>query len=61
MTAFNAWSAQFVFVFVLQAGIGAMLAATMAVTSPMMPMAYAAPFETGTGLAPTGENCLFCT
>ena len=32
--------------------MGAVLAATMVVTTPM---AYAAPFDTGTGLAPTGE------
>lgn len=35
-----------------QAGVGVMLAATMAMTAPM---AYAAPFETGTGLAPAGN------
>ena len=43
----------------LQASVGAVLAATMMVTSPM---AYAAPFDTGTGMAPTGElpvTCLF--
>lgn len=38
----------------LQASMGAILAATMAVTSPM---AYAAPFDTDTGLAPLGELC----
>ncbi len=35
----------------LQVGMGALLAATIAVTSPM---AYAAPFDTDTGLAPLG-------
>ena len=37
----------------LQVGIGALLAATIAVTSPM---AYAAPFDTDTGLAPLGMS-----
>ena len=36
----------------MQAGVGAVLAATMVVTTPM---AYAAPFDTDTGMAPTGE------
>lgn len=36
----------------VQASMGAVLAATIAVTTPM---AYAAPFETGTNLAPLGE------
>lgn len=36
----------------VQASMGAVLAATMVVTSPV---AYAAPFDTGTGMAPTGE------
>lgn len=36
----------------VQASVGAVLAATMMVTSPM---AYAAPFDTGTGMAPAGE------
>jgi len=35
-----------------KASMGAVLAATMMVTSPM---AYAAPFDTGTGMAPTGN------
>lgn len=38
----------------VQASIGALLAATMTVTSA----ANAAPFETGTGLIPNGELCL---
>ncbi len=37
----------------LQVGMGALLAATIAVTSPM---AYAAPFDTDTGLAPLGMS-----
>ncbi len=37
----------------LQVGMGALLAATIAVTSPM---AYAAPFDTDTGLAPLGSS-----
>jgi len=37
----------------LQVGMGALLAATIAVTSPM---AYAAPFDTDTGLAPLGTS-----
>ena len=36
----------------VQAGLGAVLAATIALTSPM---AYAAPFETDTGMIPLGE------
>ena len=36
----------------MQAGMSVVLAATIAFTSPS---AYAAPFETGTGLAPLGE------
>lgn len=43
-TIFSLWG--------LQASVGAVLAASMMVTSPM---AYAAPFDTGTGMAPTGE------
>ena len=36
----------------VQASVGAVLAATMVVTTPM---AYAAPYDTGTGMAPTGD------
>ena len=36
----------------MQTGLGAVLAATIAVTSPM---AYAAPFDTGTDMAPLGK------
>ncbi|KAL3145143.1 hypothetical protein ABBQ38_001746 [Trebouxia sp. C0009 RCD-2024] len=35
-----------------KASVGAMLAATMTLTTPL---AYAAPFDTGTGMAPTGN------
>ena len=40
----------------VQASMGAVLAATMTVTTPF---GSAAPFDTGTGMAPTGE--LSCT
>ena len=46
------WLQHEVLLGLVQASVGAVLAATMMVTSPM---AYAAPFDTGTGMAPTGE------